>query len=132
MISFVLSTEFKYNLVKVGVSKGDILSISLAWEGVEGKVYFKSKIYRAVIVCLRWINSNSFIYQRLNWFTGEKLVWYKYSLFMSSSRYASCFCFCHWNWYSSLAAKRFEISQGGVKLSIIWLSINYSSEDVFH
>ena len=33
---------------------------------------------------------------------------------------------------SSLAAKRFEISQGGVKLSIIWLSINYSSEDVFH
>ena len=41
MISFVLSTEFKYNLVKVGVSKGDILSISLAWEGVEGKVYFK-------------------------------------------------------------------------------------------
>lgn len=41
MISFVLSTEFKYNLVKVGVSNGDILSISLAWEGVEGKVYFK-------------------------------------------------------------------------------------------
>ena len=41
IISFVLSTEFKYNLGKVGVSKGDILSISLAWEGVEGKVYFK-------------------------------------------------------------------------------------------
>lgn len=30
IISFVLSTEFKYNLGKVGVSKGDILSISLA------------------------------------------------------------------------------------------------------
>lgn len=41
MISFVLLIEFKYNLVKVGVFKGDILSISFAWEGVEGKVCFK-------------------------------------------------------------------------------------------